>query len=124
MTGARPRWWVAWSSKRVVSVGGMFCAFFGSPGTDGGSTGAPRAAPAWEMVVRWVKECRINELAVLLARFHHHNSRKSAPNQLREHLDPGHENNTHFRVKCAAAPAISMRTRTRGTPWPIPARAR
>ena len=65
MTGARPRWWVAWSSKRVVSVGGMFCAFFGSPGTDGGSTGAPRAAPAWEMVVRWVKECRINELAVL-----------------------------------------------------------
>ena len=65
MTGARPRWWAAWSSKRVVSAGGMFCAFFGLPGTDGGSTGTPRAAPVWEMVVRWVKECRINELAVL-----------------------------------------------------------
>ena len=69
---------VAWSSKRVVSAGGMFCAFFGSPGTDGGSTGTPRAAPVWEMVVRWVKECRINELAVLLARFHHH-SLKNRP---------------------------------------------
>ena len=44
--------------------------------------------------------------------------------QVREHLDLGHNNNTHFLVNYAVAPAISTRTRTRGSLLSISACAR
>ena len=80
-----------WASKREVSTGSMFCTVSGPTRAGDGSTGAARGAPAWEMVVRWVKGCRINELLVLSLSISSSELEDRPQNRLREHLDPGHK---------------------------------